>query len=144
MCAAALDPHPEWDAAFDAVLLDAPCSGLGTLASRPDLRWRRRPDDVRRLARLQRRLLQRAAAAVKPGGTLTYAVCTLTRAETLDVVEPLLATGGWEVEDLGAIWPGFGHPQAGGFLLLLPPHAGSSGFFIARLRRRGGAGPTTR
>ena len=144
VCGDALDPHPEWDAAFDAVLLDAPCSGLGTLASRPDLRWRRRPDDVRRLARLQRRLLQRAAAAVKPGGTLTYAVCTVTRAETLDVVEPLLATGGWEVEDLGAIWPGFGHPQAGGFLLLLPPHAGSSGFFIARLRRRGGAGPTTR
>ena len=86
----ALDPHPEWEAAFDAVLLDAPCSGLGTLASRADLRWRRHLNDVPRLAQLQARLLARAAATVKPGGALTYAVCTLTRAETLGVVEPLL------------------------------------------------------
>ena len=89
----ALEPHPEWEGAFDAVLLDAPCSGLGTLASRADLRWRRHLNDVPRLAQLQARLLARAAAAVKPGGALTYAVCTLTRAETLGVVEPLLAGG---------------------------------------------------
>jgi 16S rRNA (cytosine967-C5)-methyltransferase len=131
----ALEPHPEWDGSFDAVLLDAPCSGLGTLSSRPDLRWRRRPQDVPRLATLQARLLERAAAAVKPGGALTYAVCTVTRAETLGVVEPLLAAGGWEADDLGAAWPGLAHPEAGGFLLVLPPDAGSTGFFIARLRR---------
>jgi 16S rRNA (cytosine967-C5)-methyltransferase len=57
----ALEPHADWEGAFDAVLLDAPCSGLGTLASRADLRWRRHPDDVPRLARLQERLLGRAA-----------------------------------------------------------------------------------
>ena len=131
----ALDPHPEWEATFDAVLLDAPCSGLGTLASRADLRWRRHLNDVPRLAQLQARLLARAAAAVKPGGALTYAVCTLTRAETLGVVEPLLGGGGWTADDLGAAWPGLAHPAAGGFLLVLPPDGGSSGFFVARLRR---------
>ncbi len=138
----ALGRRLEWEGAFDAVLLDAPCTGFGTLASRPDLRWRRRPQDVARLAELQARLLRRAAAAVKPGGALTYAVCTVTRAETLGVVRPLLAAGGWEADDLGAAWPGLSHPEAGGFLLVLPPAAGSTGFFVARLRRAGA--PTSR
>ena len=74
-----------------------------------------------RLARLQARLLERAAAAVRPGGALTYAVCTVTRAETLGVIEPLLAGGGWTADDLGAVWPGLAHPAAGGYLLVLPP-----------------------
>jgi 16S rRNA (cytosine967-C5)-methyltransferase len=132
----ALELPESWDGTFDAVLLDAPCTGLGTLGSRADLRWRRHPQDVARLAKLQARLLARAAALVKPGGALTYAVCTVTRAETLGVVEPLLAGGGWAADDLGAVWPGMAHPEAGGFLLLLPPEAGSTGFFVARLRRR--------
>jgi 16S rRNA (cytosine967-C5)-methyltransferase len=131
----ALAPRSEWRDSFDAVLLDAPCSGLGTLASRPDLRWRRRPQDVPRLAALQARLLKGAAATVRPGGALTYAVCTVTRAETLGVVESLLATGDWETDDLGAAWPGLAHPDSGGFLLILPPDGGSAGFFVARLRR---------
>ncbi len=131
----ALELPAEWDATFDSVLLDAPCSGLGTLASRADLRWRRSAQDVPRLARLQARLLRRAADLVKPGGALTYAVCTVTRAETLGVVEPLLAGGGWSADDLGASWPGLAHPAAGGFLLVLPPEHGSAGFFVARLRR---------
>jgi 16S rRNA (cytosine967-C5)-methyltransferase len=129
----------DWDGAFDDVLLDAPCSGLGTLASRADLRWRRHASDVPRLADLQARLLARAAAAVKPGGALTYAVCTMTHAETLGVVEPLLAGGGWTADDLGAAWPGLAHPASGGFLLVLPPAAGSTAFFVARLRRIGSA-----
>jgi 16S rRNA (cytosine967-C5)-methyltransferase len=135
----ALDLPAAWDGAFDAVLLDAPCSGLGTLASRPDLRWRRHASDVPRLADLQARLLARAAATVKRGGALTYAVCTVTRAETLGVVEPLLAAGGWTADDLGTAWPGLAHPASGGFLLVLPPGAGSTGFFLARLRRVGAA-----
>ena len=121
------------------MLLDAPCSGLGTLSSRADLRWRRHAADVPRLAALQARLLARAAATVKPGGALTYAVCTMTHAETLGVVEPLLAGGGWTADDLGAAWPGLAHPASGGFLLVLPPGAGSTGFFVARLRRVGAA-----
>jgi len=124
-----------FDGAFDAVLLDAPCSGLGTMGPRPDLRWRRRAADVPRMAALQRRLIEAAGRCVAPGGRLTYSVCTLPRAETVDVVDVLVRAGGWEVDDLGATWPGAAHPAAGGYLLVLPPGGGSSGFFIARLRR---------
>jgi 16S rRNA (cytosine967-C5)-methyltransferase len=123
--------------AYDAVLLDAPCSGLGTLGSRADLRWRRRASDIPRLADLQCRLLASAARCVRPGGALTYAVCTMTRAETLGALEPLLSTGEWASDDLGAEWPGLAHPDAGGCLLVLPPDGGSSGFFVARVRRGG-------
>jgi 16S rRNA (cytosine967-C5)-methyltransferase len=124
-----------FDGAFDAVLVDAPCSGLGTLASRADLRWRRREVDVARLAAGQRRLLAAGARCVRPGGCLTYAVCTVTRAETLQVVDSLLGEGGWALDDLGAAYPGASHPANGACLLTLPPFWGSTGFFIARLRR---------
>ena len=139
LAADVLELPASFTGAFDAVLLDAPCSGLGTLASRADLRWRRREADVARLAQLQRRLIRRAAACVRPGGLLTYAVCTLPRAETVDVVGALLAEGGWTLEDLGAAWPGLRHPDAGGCLLVLPPDHGAAGFFVARLRREAAA-----
>lgn len=74
-------------ATFDRVLVDAPCSGLGVLRRRPDARWRVVPDDVTELASLQFSLLRRAATLVKPGGTLVYSVCTVTRAETVDVAD---------------------------------------------------------
>lgn len=125
--------------AYDTVLLDAPCSGLGTLGSRPDVRWRRREGDIGRLAALQRRLLAGAAGCVRPGGTLTYAVCTFPRAETVDVVGSLLEAGGWTADDLGAVWPALRHPAAGGCLLVVPPGGGSTAFFIARVRRTGDA-----
>ena len=71
---------------FDAILLDAPCTGLGTLASRPDLRWRRSPDDVTALAAIQERLLEALLDRLAPQGRLVYAVCTLTPQETTGVV----------------------------------------------------------
>ena len=74
-------------ASFDAVLVDAPCSGLGALRRRPDARWRIEASDVDELAELQRQLLVAAAPLVRPGGSLVYSVCTLTRRETGDVVE---------------------------------------------------------
>ncbi|HJW74388.1 MAG TPA: hypothetical protein VJ787_01785, partial [Thermoleophilia bacterium] len=139
-----LDLSPEFDGRFSAVLLDPPCTGLGTLASRPDLRWRHRPGDVKRLADLQHRLLERAAGLVEPGGALTYSVCTITNAETLGVIDPFLARGGWTLDDLSAAYPRFAHPRRGGPLLTLPSRDHTSGFFIARLRRgrgvEGGAG----
>ncbi len=124
-----------YQGAFDAVLLDAPCSGLGTLSSRSDLRWRRRAADVPRLADLQRRMMAQAARCVRPGGTLTYAVCTLSRVETADVVTTLLDGGEWSPDDLGAERASMAHPGLGGALLILPPAHGASGFFISRLRR---------
>lgn len=73
--------------AFDAVLLDAPCSGLGVLRRRPEARWRLRPETIDELAELQRELLAAAAAVVRPGGRIVYSVCTLSRAETVAVDE---------------------------------------------------------
>jgi 16S rRNA (cytosine967-C5)-methyltransferase len=109
---------------FDRVLVDAPCSGLGVLASRPDLRWRAQP-----LPGLQLELLRAAAERVKPGGTITYSVCTIAKAENEDVVD----ASGLRVEPLGDEWPEFAHPRRPEFLLTLPHKHGTSGFFIARL-----------
>jgi 16S rRNA (cytosine967-C5)-methyltransferase len=81
--AAAPLPFP---AVFDHVLLDAPCSGLGTLRRDPDLKWSRRPDDLPRLAAEQGRMIAAAAGAVRPGGTLTYATCSSEPEENEDVV----------------------------------------------------------
>ena len=75
---------------------------------------------------------------MRPGGALTYAVCTVPHAETIDVVDALLSEGGWRVDDRGAAWPGMAHPAAGGYLLVLPPAHGASAFFVARLRRGAG------
>ncbi len=83
-------------ASFDAVLLDAPCSGLGALRRRPDARWRIQPGDIANLADLQAELLSEAAGLVKTGGTLVYSVCTLTRAETTGPIEAALASGALE------------------------------------------------
>ena len=118
--------------AFDCVLVDAPCSGLGVLASRPDLRWRARP-----LPGLQLELLRAASARVRAGGTVTYAVCTMTRAETVEIVDEV----GMEPDDLGAFWPRFRHPSRPEFLQTLPSEHGTSGFFVARLRRPAGPAP---
>jgi 16S rRNA (cytosine967-C5)-methyltransferase len=110
---------------FDHVLVDAPCSGLGVLASRPDLRWRARP-----LPDLQRTLLRVAAERVRPGGSILYSVCTIAAEENEVVVDAC----GLEVEPLGGEWPQFAHPRRPEFLLTLPQRDRTSGFFIARLR----------
>jgi 16S rRNA (cytosine967-C5)-methyltransferase len=117
---------PEEHRDFDRVLVDAPCSGLGVLASRPDLRWRAKP-----LPELQRDLLQVAAERVKPGGSITYAVCTSNADENEAVVE----ASGLQVESLAAEWPRFAHPRRPEFLLTLPHRHRTSGFFIARVKR---------
>jgi 16S rRNA (cytosine967-C5)-methyltransferase len=110
---------------FDRALVDAPCSGLGVLARRPDLRWRATP-----LPGLQIELIHAAAERTKPGGTLLYSVCTLNADENEAVVD---ATG-LEPEPLGDEWPAFAHPTRPEFLLTSPHRHGTSGFFIARLR----------
>ena len=109
---------------FDHVLVDAPCSGLGVLAARPDLRWRAEP-----LPELQLELLRVAAERVKPGGTILYSVCTINTAENEAVVD----ASGLEPQPLGDEWPPFRHPRRPEFLLTLPHVHHTSGFFIARL-----------
>ena len=110
---------------FDRALVDAPCSGLGVLARRPDLRWRAKP-----LPELQLEQLQAAAKRTKPGGTIVYAVCTLNADENEAVVDAL----GLPVEPLGDEWPAYAHPRRPEFLLTRPDRDRTSGFFIARLR----------
>lgn len=78
-------------ASFDLVVVDAPCSGLGTLRRHPEIRWRRGPKQIRELARTQARLLREAAGWVRPGGILLYSVCTFTTRETDRVVDAFLA-----------------------------------------------------
>jgi 16S rRNA (cytosine967-C5)-methyltransferase len=109
---------------FDRVLVDAPCSGLGVLAARPDLRWRAQP-----LPELQQELLRVAAERVKPGGTILYSVCTNNSEENEAVVD----ASGLRAEPLGDEWPQFRHPRRPEFLLTQPHVHGTSGFFIARL-----------
>jgi 16S rRNA (cytosine967-C5)-methyltransferase len=114
----------------DAVLVDAPCSGSGTWRRNPEARWRLSPRELERLAALQARLLDLAAALVKPGGRLVFVTCSLLDAEGADQVAQFLARHrGWRA-DLPAI--GAGRPRGAG-LQLTPGHDETDGFFIARL-----------
>ena len=97
-------------AVFDKVLLDAPCSGLGALRRRPDARWRIMPGDIDALASLQRRLIESAIGLVRPGGELIFSVCTLSRAESLDI-DDWLSTDHPDLEALdapGSAWTPLG------------------------------------
>ena len=112
---------------FDRALVDAPCSGLGVLSQRPDLRWRAEP-----LSGLQLELLRAAAERVRSGGTIVYSVCTINADESEAVVE----ASGLEVDTtLADEWPQFRHPRRPEFLQTLPHAHRTSGFFVARLRR---------
>jgi 16S rRNA (cytosine967-C5)-methyltransferase len=112
-------------AQFDRALVDAPCSGLGVLARRPDLRWR-----AKQLPELQLALLREATSRVKSGGVVVYSVCTINADENERIVDAL----GLEPEPLGDEWPQFAHPKRPEFLLTLPSRDNTSGFFIARLQ----------
>jgi 16S rRNA (cytosine967-C5)-methyltransferase len=126
---------------FDRVLLDAPCSDLGALASRPDARWRKSPKAIERLVDIQERALLGAAGVLRPGGTLVYATCTISRRENEDRVAALLAASAageappLELEDLGALAPGLVSALESRCLQLRPDRDRTTGFFIARLKR---------
>ena len=115
---------------FDRALVDAPCSGLGVVSQRPDLRWRAKP-----LPDLQLALLRAAAERVRPGGTVVYSVCTINAEENEAVVD----ASGLDVLPLTGEWPQYAHPRRPEFLLTLPHVHGTSGFFIARLLVPSGA-----
>ncbi|MBS1886280.1 MAG: methyltransferase domain-containing protein [Actinobacteria bacterium] len=126
---------------FDRILLDAPCSDLGTLASRPDARWRKTPRTIERVAMVQERALLHAARLLRPGGTLVYSTCTISRRENEDRIAALLeavAAGlvpPLELHDLGARAPGLASPHEPRTLQLRPDRDRTTGFFIARLGR---------
>lgn len=125
---------------FDAVLLDAPCSGLGTIRRDPEIRWRRTPDDLLRMAETQDRMLRRVSATVRPGGRLIYATCSSEPEENEERVRDFLAAhGAFAVVSL-AETAGAGRLPAGvvtaeGFLRTWPFAHGLEAFFAAVLRR---------
>lgn len=120
-------------AAFDGVLLDAPCSGLGTWTRNPDARWRTDPSRIAQSARRQGRMLQRVADALRPGGRLIYSVCTLTTKETTEVVQAFLdARPDFELAPVD-------HPlapeQRSGMQWILPSQAKGDAMFVAHFRK---------
>ena len=125
---------------FDLALVDAPCSGLGTLRRHPEVKLRRTPDDVDRVAALQARLLAQVSGSVKPGGLLVYAVCTLTPEESDEQVERFLAANPDFHPERPP--PGWALPAADadcldeqGRLRMFPHRTGTDGFFAVRLRK---------
>ena len=118
---------------YDRVLVDPPCSDLGTLASRPDARWRKSPELIERVAAVQGAIAGRALDALSPGGALVYSTCTISRREGEDRVAGLLAAGGAEAVDLGAGAPELASTHDPRFLQVRPDRDRTDGFFIARL-----------
>ncbi len=136
-------PYRLHEGSFDVVLLDAPCSGLGVIRRKPEIKWNKTPEDVASLAELQHRLLHRVQSLVKPGGTLVYSTCTIAPEENERTIEHFLRD--YPSFELDANWPkealeplqanGYVPESFEGALQLLPHMFGSDGFFIARMRR---------
>jgi len=138
---------------FDRVLVDPPCSGLGTLQARPDKRWRVTEEDVEEMARVQAAILTAGARALRPGGVLVYSTCTISAIENERVVAAFLAShDGFTLDDLAAELPAYAQPpraraewagapvdvrssSTGSTVLTLPHRDRTAGFFIARLRK---------
>ncbi len=125
--------------AFERVLVDAPCSGLGTLRAHPEIRWRRTPADLRRFATTQRRILDAVTPLLKPGGIVVYATCTLTDEENEGVVEPWLAAHPeLRRERADDVLPASARALVddAGALMTLPQRDGLDGFYAVRVRHR--------
>ncbi len=127
---------PQFTDSADRVLLDAPCSGLGTLHRRPDIRWRITPATVQELSILQAELLEQSATWVKPGGVLVYATCTLHPQENEGVIQPFLERySHWQIEPPlpSSFLRAFSTPQ--GWIKVWPQRYHMDGFFMVRLKR---------
>ncbi|MGY1772550.1 RsmB/NOP family class I SAM-dependent RNA methyltransferase [Blastococcus sp. SYSU D00813] len=128
--------EPPWAAgSFDRVLLDAPCTGLGALRRRPEVRWRRTPEDVAPLAGLQRELLDGALASVRPGGVVAYVTCSPHTAETEDVVGGVAARDDVEVLPVAPLFPEVPRIERGRYGQLWPHRHGTDAMFLSLLRR---------
>ncbi len=136
---------PAWrEGAFDRVLADVPCSGLGALRRRPEARWRRTPADIARLGELQRGLLAAAIDSARPGGVIGYVTCSPHLAETSEIVTAVLAgRGDVQLLDAPAMLPEVPDLRCpapdGRYAQFWPHRHGTDGIFLALLRRRQGA-----
>lgn len=133
----AAQPRPE-GSVFDRVLVDPPCSGLGTLQARPDLRWRVTADDIEKLAQIQMAILSAGARVLRPGGVLVYSTCTISPAENERQIERFLDRNShFALDDLSHEQQSHIHPSMPKALLTMPHRDHTAGFFIARMRRVG-------
>lgn len=134
----ATEPIVEYKEAFDVVLVDAPCSALGLLYRKPDIKIFKQSEDIAPLVAIQRALLETCAAYVKPGGTLLYSTCTVNREENEENVRFFLKQHGeFEMDSLQDFLPGELSERTDDGTLQLFPHVDSiDGFFMARLKRR--------
>lgn len=131
----ATQPPTPWENAFDKVLLDAPCSGLGVLSKRADLRWNKSETDLKELIALQRALLDSASTCVRPGGVLIYSTCSIDRQENMDQVESFLKRNTeFKLDPIPEAIPTSFVNQDGCFESL-PFNTAVDGAFAARLRR---------
>ena len=130
----ATSPKADWNGAFDAVIVDAPCSGYGIIRKKPDIRYKD-PATMKSLPALQLQILQNQAKFVGPGGVLMYSTCTLVRSENEGVVETFLQNNSdFYLEPLHL--PDNFPKNETGMLTLVPGEYDTDGFFIARLRRK--------
>jgi 16S rRNA (cytosine967-C5)-methyltransferase len=126
---------------FDAVLLDAPCSGLGVIPRKPDIKWRKSPEEIDQLVLIQQQLLETVAPKIKSGGILVYSTCTWTKAENEQQIARFLANHPdyYADDSFQHVLPEKVKETAilgDGWIQILPHHFHSDGFFIARLRRK--------
>lgn len=124
---------------FDAILLDAPCSGFGVIRRKPDIKWRKTPQDVAEVCKIQADLIRKTADALKSGGVLVYSTCTVERKENDDIIRNfLMERSDFRLESLRSFLPERVADEAvspEGWVRLLPHHFGTDGFFICRLRK---------
>ncbi len=134
----AAEPDPDHEAYFDKVLLDAPCSGLGIVRRKPDIKWARESSDIGSITALQERLLQNVSRTVKPGGILVYSTCTILPEENEHMVRNFTERNGEFCEDdiSPFLPPELARHARGGMLQVWPNRDGIDGFFIARLKRK--------
>ena len=126
-------------APYDRILVDAPCSGLGTLRAHPEIKWNRDENDIRRLSGLQLKILNQVSGHLKPAGILVYSTCTLTVEENERNVEGFLAAHTeFELEDAARYLPQQAkHMVRGKYFQALPQRDNTDGFFAARMRKVG-------
>lgn len=139
VCADLSAAAPLRPASVEYVLLDAPCTGLGTLREHPEIRWRLKPDDPARMAAIQLRMLENASALVRPGGAIVYSVCSLAPAEGEGLIDEFVKVH--PEFEIDARPPNHDEMKdvldARGFMKTRPDVGGLDGFFAARLIRSG-------
>lgn len=143
LCAAKADVSHQLPAElrspYDRILVDAPCSGFGTLRSHPEIKWHRNESDIKRLSQLQKNIIHRVARYLKPGGVLVYSTCTLTREENEDIVENFLRDHEeFILDDAAGYLPGKANSLVRGcYYMTLPHRHKTDGFFAARMKKLG-------